>query len=1098
MQQPETNAHVAQAALQYAAPVIVLLYYVGALAVSLCTLQKGQKQGSSRSHRIIRAAIGFVFVTYIVQSALLVADSFALLPKISSVAANVNAISSALLWSVLIIVLRRTKRPIWFPYSGSWLITLAYEAALFSLFTSQHAVTTPIQIVLYATWAGRSVALLALLAMLTTNVLKIRRSRIDEEAASLLKPKLPPGSGQNQSYGSIAANDDAHALSSDSEDSEPETEANKKSKEKKKLVNERLKKDGDWLTYLRGFSIFIPLVWPSRRPRLHLNIVGCGVCLLCGRVLQIAVPYQLGIIVDTLTKGEGSVYKAIGLYILLRWVQSSSGLAMVQTLLWQPVKQWSYTAITTAAYNQIMELSIDFHNDKQSGEIYKAITQGSSITDLLDMVVFSVGPMAIDVIIGFWYLNHLFGPYMALTALATTISYLSTTTYYNVKQSNIRREYLELARTQNQVMYDTVGSWTTVSYFNRIPYEEQRYEKAVKLHSAKVLSYSRMGYLYRAICKLPLESGLCCALLLAAYQIRHGAYSVGDFVVLLTYWSVFTGPMSFFAYAHQSVLNDLVDAERLLQVLQRKRKVEDGPRTFVLKGGAVEFKDVGFSYDGCKQIIQGLSFTAQPGQKIALIGETGGGKSTLLKLLFRFYDVTAGTLSIDGQDVRDVTLESLRSHIGVVPQDPSMFNDTVMNNVRYSRLDATDEEVMQACKAAAVHDKILSFTDGYSSTVGEKGVKLSGGELQRLAIARAILKDPDIILLDEATSSVDTDTESRIQSALFELTKGRTTITVAHRLSTVVDADIILVIKDGTIVEQGPPKELLAAKGNYYDLWCKQVGIAFQIGESNADKATEERDAPKEVEQARPGSREQQKQWRPDAPEFFPRQFQGQVMSHTQGRQPTTGNATGTDADAAKQGPTTSGKTSTREPSQGKRQRARDGMDTAVTSTSVEGAADKSADDVAEILANDSDGIRKRTRLSRARRRNMSKSEPTGTSMSTGEGAVDADAAPEGSRGIQSPERRRVSAPSNPPSGDSSKAAVQGRRSRRKHWRVQHQGSSQPQSETRSARTSATWSSEPGLSEPSTPTTTPAEKSGDGEGQSGNQGKGSVRFARDA
>ncbi|KAI4143657.1 MAG: hypothetical protein LQ341_002855 [Variospora aurantia] len=1096
------NVYVAQAALQYAAPGVVLLYYIGAIAISLCTLQKGQKQGRSRSHQIIRAVIAFVLVTYIIQSALLLADSFALVPKISSVAANVNAISSALLWSVLIIVLRRTKRPIWYPYSGSWLITLALEIPLFSVSASQLAVTPPIQIVLYATWAGRSIALLGLLAMHTATELKISRLRIDEEAAPLLNPKIPPASSQNQSYGSIAANGDAHAPSSDLEDSEGEDEADKKAKKKRQLVTERLKKDGNWLTYLQGFSVFIPLIWPSRRPRLYLNMVGCGVCVLCARVLQIAVPYQMGIIVDTLTSGKGSVYKAIGLYILLRWAQSYSGIAMIESLLWQPIQQHSYTTITTAAYNQIMELSIDFHNDKQSGELYKAITQGSSITDLLEMAVFQIGPMAIDVVVGFWYLNHLFGPYMALIALATTISYLSITTYYNVKQTKIRREYLELARTQNQVMYDTVGSWTTVSYFNRIPYEEQRYEKAVKLYSARLLSYSRIGYLYRAICKLPLESGMCCALLLAAYQIKHGAYSVGDFVILLTYWSVFTGglkgPMTFFAHAHQNLLNDLVDAERLLQVLQHKRKVIDGPRTFELKGGAVEFKDVGFSYDGRKQIIQHLSFTAQPGQKIALIGETGGGKSTLLKLLFRFYDVTAGTLLIDGQDVREVTLESLRSHIGVVPQDPSMFNDTVMNNVRYSRLDATDEEVMQACKAAAVHEKVMSFTDGYSSIVGEKGVKLSGGELQRLAIARAILKDPGIILLDEATSSVDTDTESQIQKALFELTKGRTTITVAHRLSTVVDADIILVIKDGTILEQGPPKQLLVAKGKYYDLWCKQVGISFKAEESKADKAADEREAPKEVEQARPGSREQQKQWRPDAPEFVPRQFQGHVRSNTQRQQPMLDLATGTGGDTTRKGRATNNSTTTGEPSQGKRRRAREGINNATTTTCVEGATDKADNNVAEIVANDSDGIRKRTRLNRARRRNMSKSEPTGSSMSTGEGAIDADAAPEGPEGTQAPERRRVSAPSNTPSGDSSKAAVQGRRSRRKQWRVRHPGSSQPLSETQSARTSGTWSSEPGLPEDSAPTTSPVEKNENGEDPSGNQGKGNVRFARDA
>lgn len=327
--------------------------------------------------------------------------------------------------------------------------------------------------------------------------------------------------------------------------------------------------------------------------------------------------------------------------------------------------------------------------------------------------------------------------------------------------------------------------------------------------------------------------------------------------------------MKSFASVHKEILSSLVDAEQLLQLFRLEPKIIDGATKFVMKGGAIEFNNVHFSYEGTKQIIKGVSFSAQPGQKIALVGETGGGKSTLLKLLFRFYDVTQGSILIDGQDVRGVTVDSLRSCFGVVPQDPSMFNDTVMNNVRYAKLDATDEEVMEACKAAVVHDKIISFTDGYQSIVGEKGVKLSGGELQRLAIARAILKHPAVILLDEATSSVDTDTESRIQSALHALTKGRTTFTVAHRLSTIVDADVILVIKDGEVVEQGPPKDLIAAKKEYYSLWCKQVGISSRMIDTK-DTTEESLHARSESEQAQPGAHEHRKLFRPDAPEFIP------------------------------------------------------------------------------------------------------------------------------------------------------------------------------------------------------------------------------------
>ena len=279
-----------------------------------------------------------------------------------------------------------------------------------------------------------------------------------------------------------------------------------------------------------------------------------------------------------------------------------------------------------------------------------------------------------------------------------------------------------------------------------------------------------------------------------------------------------------------------MDAESLLELFQRKSTVQDGPNQFILKRGSIHFQNVGFSYDGKKEVIQDFSFHAGPGQRIALVGETGGGKSTILGLLFRFYDVQQGKILIDDQNIKDVSLHSLREYVGVVPQDPALFNDTVMENVRYSKLGASDEEVMDACRSAAIHDKILTFTEGYQTRVGENGVKLSGGELQRVAIARVILKNPDIILLDEATSAVDTETEAQIQKALHNLTKGRTTITIAHRLSTVTNSDVIVVIKQGKIIEQGSPRDLLEAKGKFSELWLKQVEISLPTADDQPTK----------------------------------------------------------------------------------------------------------------------------------------------------------------------------------------------------------------------------------------------------------------------
>ena len=291
-------------------------------------------------------------------------------------------------------------------------------------------------------------------------------------------------------------------------------------------------------------------------------------------------------------------------------------------------------------------------------------------------------------------------------------------------------------------------------------------------------------------------------------------------------------------YYNQHLQRLLIDAEELLTLFQRKASVKDGPNELCIHGGHVEFEKVGFSYDGNKEIIRDLDFHAGSGKTIALVGETGAGKSTVLKLLFRFYDVTAGSICIDGQDIRNVTLSSLREHIGVVPQDPVLFNDTIKANIRFARLSATDDDIVEACKAAAIHEKILTFTKGYATQVGERGIKLSGGELQRVAIARAILKKPQIVLLDEATSAVDSETEERIQEGLQQLCKGRTTFVVAHRLSTIKDADRILVVRDGAILEQGTSAELLKSKGKYYSLWTKQMGLVGTLDKNENSESS--------------------------------------------------------------------------------------------------------------------------------------------------------------------------------------------------------------------------------------------------------------------
>jgi len=301
--------------------------------------------------------------------------------------------------------------------------------------------------------------------------------------------------------------------------------------------------------------------------------------------------------------------------------------------------------------------------------------------------------------------------------------------------------------------------------------------------------------------------------------------TVGTFVNLVTYWAVFAQPLNYLSYMYSTLTSMFIDAERMLQVLQIKPAVAEAPNAPDLKltAGKVDFEGVNFCYDPRKQTLEDVNFSASPGSTVALCGETGSGKSTTLKLLFRFYDVTGGAIKIDGQDIRDVTLSSLRRSIGVVPQDPALFNESIMANLKYARLDATDEEVHEACKAAAIHDKIMTFPDGYESKVGERGIKLSGGELQRVAIARVLIMNPRIVLLDEATSAVDSATEELIQEAFKRLSAGRTVFVIAHRLSTICEADLILCMDNGRIIERGKHADLLMLNGKYNELWSKQT-----------------------------------------------------------------------------------------------------------------------------------------------------------------------------------------------------------------------------------------------------------------------------------
>lgn len=499
---------------------------------------------------------------------------------------------------------------------------------------------------------------------------------------------------------------------------------------------------------------------------------------------------------------------------------------MIKCLARTRLSQFAYTRLKAAAFSHVMSLSMDYHSFKSSGKLTKAIDQGTNLTSIVENIFITV-PTFIDLIIAAIYLTIAFDRFMGLIVIATMIGYILVSVKKNAITSKMERVSSEKDRLESEVLYDSVTNWQTVAYHNRRTFEEDRYAVAVRNTVMAQRNYYDWTDYSVFLQDFILDAGLLTAAVLASYRVATGSSPLSNFVFLIMYWASVREPMSMIAWTFHETAAHLINAEWLFQLLQTKATVQDKPgaKDLVITTGEVIFNDVAFAYSPDRQILKGLSFVADPGRTVALVGETGGGKSTILKLLYRFYDVNAGSITIDGQDLRDVTLDSLRESLGIVPQDPCVFDQTILQNVLYARPLATTDEVHEACRAAQIHDQILRFPRGYDTRIGERGVRLSGGELQRLAIARVILRKPSIVILDEATSAVDTATEVSVQKALKTLSEGRTVFVVAHRLSTIVKADQILLMDGGQIVEKGSHEELLRKGGKYHRLWHMQTVV---------------------------------------------------------------------------------------------------------------------------------------------------------------------------------------------------------------------------------------------------------------------------------
>ena len=557
--------------------------------------------------------------------------------------------------------------------------------------------------------------------------------------------------------------------------------------------------------------------------------------LILAKVATVFVPLFYARAVDALSQHGGTarvLAVPVGLivgYGLARL--ASSGFGELRDAVFAAVQQRTVRRVALQTFQHMHGLSLRFHLDRQTGGVSRAIERGSAgIESVLRLAVFNLVPTVIELVLVTAVLWRIFDWRFALVTFGAVAAYISFTLTFATWRVRFRRRMNENDSEAQSKAVDSLLNYETVKYFGNEQHEARRFDTALAGYErAAVKSQVTLNMLNLGQAAI-IAAGSAAIMLMAARGIVAGQMSVGKFVLANTYLIQLYTPLNFLGFAYNSIKQGLVDMEQMFRLLDVDQEVRDSPAAIQLKShlaegeaGSVSFDDVQFGYTPQREILKGVSFSVPAGGKVAIVGPTGAGKSTISRLLFRFYDVTGGAVCIDGHDVRDYAQASLRAAIGVVPQDTVLFNDTIRYNIAYGRPDATQAEIEHAARVAQVHDFVLRMPDGYDTRVGERGLKLSGGEKQRVAIARTVLKDPRILILDEATSALDSRTERDIDAALRAVSARRTTLVIAHRLSTVVDAHEILVLVDGQIAERGSHRELLARGGVFARMWALQA-----------------------------------------------------------------------------------------------------------------------------------------------------------------------------------------------------------------------------------------------------------------------------------
>ena len=580
---------------------------------------------------------------------------------------------------------------------------------------------------------------------------------------------------------------------------------------------------------IRTILRVVPYLWPKDRFDFRVKVISALVLLVLAKAVINFAPFLYREAVNALTETGNSPFLlgAVGMTVAYGGARIlSRGFEQLRDVVFASVAQRAFRNLALETFQHIHKLSLRYHISRKTGALSRVIERGvKGLEFLLRFLLFSVGPLVLELLIiagimFFWF------DYLYLTVIIVMIAvYIWFTFKVTEWRVKIRKIMNDQDTDANQKAIDSLLNYETVKYFSAEEREANRYDGAIKQYEKAALTTAYSLAFLNFGQSLIITAGLIIVMVMAALGVQSGYLTVGDFVMVNAYMIQITMPLNFLGTVYREIRQGLVDMGEMFDLLEQPAEILDSENAAELKitDGHISFENVTFGYNKSRLIIQNVSIEINSRETIAIVGPSGSGKSTIGRLLFRFYDAQQGSIKIDGQDIRDVTQKSLHRSIGVVPQDTVLFNDTIYYNIAYGLDNASRAEVEKAAKDAQIHDFILSLPDGYETTVGERGLKLSGGEKQRVGIARTLLKNPPILLLDEATSALDTETEREIREALTNASEGRSVLTIAHRLSTIADADRIIVLENGSIVEIGTHEALLSKRGRYYSLWTKQL-----------------------------------------------------------------------------------------------------------------------------------------------------------------------------------------------------------------------------------------------------------------------------------